>query len=138
MYQQSLEDVAFGRSLTSALELLSHQENRPALFHCSLGKDRAGVLAASLLAVLGVTDDDIAIDYALSAESAPRRTERRGKNEPVDSKPLWPDWVYEAPPESMLHVLAFVRREFGSMDGYLQSHGGDATLPDRLRAALLD
>ena len=44
----------------------------------------------------------------------------------------------EAPLESMLHVLAFVRREFGSMDGYLQSHGGDATLPDRLRAALLD
>ena len=138
MYQQSLEDVAFGRNLTFALELLSHEENRPALFHCSLGKDRVGVLAASLLAVLGVSDGDVATDYAMSAQAAQRQAELRAKNETVDSKPNWPDWVSAAPPESMQHILAFVRREFGSMEGYLQSHGGDATLPERLRDALLD
>jgi len=38
----------------------------PVLFHCSTGKDRAGVAAALLLMALGVSDEDIVADYMLS------------------------------------------------------------------------
>ncbi|MDI6022009.1 tyrosine-protein phosphatase [Leucobacter sp. UT-8R-CII-1-4] len=34
-----------------------------ALFHCTTGKDRTGWAAASLLAILGASDDDIYADY---------------------------------------------------------------------------
>lgn len=44
-------------------------EGHPVLFHCAAGKDRTGVVAALLLALLDVPDDDIVEDYLLSAAS---------------------------------------------------------------------
>ena len=41
----------------------------PVLFHCAAGKDRTGVVAALLLALLGVAEEDIVADYLLSAAS---------------------------------------------------------------------
>ena len=38
----------------------------PVVFHCTAGKDRTGVVAALMLSAVGVADDTIAQDYALS------------------------------------------------------------------------
>ena len=47
----------------------------PALVHCSAGKDRTGIVVALVLAALGVPDEVIAADYALSARYLdPERT----------------------------------------------------------------
>ena len=43
----------------------------PVLFHCSLGKDRTGTLAALLLQCLGVSDKDIIADYMLTEAREP-------------------------------------------------------------------
>src|SRR5829696_6759658 len=43
----------------------------PVLFHCSLGKDRTGTLAALLLHALGVSDKDIVADYLLTDAREP-------------------------------------------------------------------
>ena len=45
---------------------LADAANRPALIHCTTGKDRTGWAAASLLMVLGVSDDDVMRDYLLT------------------------------------------------------------------------
>ena len=42
------------------------RENKPVYFHCSLGRDRTGTLAAVLLGVLGVKEGDISKEYELS------------------------------------------------------------------------
>jgi protein-tyrosine phosphatase len=43
--------------------------------HCSAGKDRTGIVVALVLAALGVPDEVIAADYALSARYLdPERT----------------------------------------------------------------
>ena len=42
------------------------RENKPVYFHCSLGRDRTGTLAALLLGVLGVKEGDISKEYELS------------------------------------------------------------------------
>ncbi len=57
--------VAVGRSaLVGAIEVLAAPGALPAVFHCSAGKDRTGVLSALLLAFLGVPDELIVEDYA--------------------------------------------------------------------------
>ena len=38
------------------------------LFHCTAGKDRTGVVSAILLTLVGVSDEDIVYDYAISRE----------------------------------------------------------------------
>jgi protein-tyrosine phosphatase len=36
------------------------------VFHCASGKDRTGMVAALVLTLLGVPEDDIATDFALT------------------------------------------------------------------------
>lgn len=42
------------------------RENKPMYFHCSLGRDRTGTLAALILGVLGVPEGDITQEYELT------------------------------------------------------------------------
>ncbi len=42
------------------------REDKPVYFHCSLGRDRTGTLAALLLGVLGVREGDISQEYEIS------------------------------------------------------------------------
>ncbi|MEV4685921.1 tyrosine-protein phosphatase [Microbacterium sp. LWH3-1.2] len=49
--------------------ILAEKEHRPALFHCTTGKDRTGWAAASLLWLLGVSDEDVLADYLLTNDS---------------------------------------------------------------------
>ena len=39
----------------------------PAVFHCTAGKDRTGVISALLLETLGVSRDQVVDDYSLTA-----------------------------------------------------------------------
>src|SRR5256714_3214386 len=51
--------------VVGALRILAQPEAYPAVFHCAAGKDRTGILAALVLSLLGVPDEDIAEDYGL-------------------------------------------------------------------------
>ena len=42
------------------------REDKPVYFHCSLGRDRTGTLAALLLGILGVYEGDISQEYEIS------------------------------------------------------------------------
>jgi len=53
---------SYGRLFT----VLADPENLPLLFHCTAGKDRAGIGVAILLSLLGVPDETIIADYSLS------------------------------------------------------------------------
>lgn len=50
---------------SKALKVIA-SASTPLLFHCEMGKDRAGVLSALLYQILGVSRDDIMADYLLS------------------------------------------------------------------------
>jgi protein-tyrosine phosphatase len=52
----------------SFFEALLDRGGAPVLFHCSAGKDRAGVASALLLKALGVSDADIIANYMLSRD----------------------------------------------------------------------
>ncbi|MGH3657129.1 MAG: tyrosine-protein phosphatase, partial [Micromonosporaceae bacterium] len=95
--------------------------------HCLVGKDRTGIISALTLSLLGVPDDDVADEYALSTEGFLRLTawERQeyGDQAPVH-KP--------STRETMLHYLAELRARHGSIPGYVR----DAGLTDAQIASL--
>ena len=65
-----------GEEIRSALEVLAGPDALPAVFHCTAGKDRTGLLSAILLTLLGVPEDTVVADYALSQEAMGRLKEK--------------------------------------------------------------
>ena len=120
------------------LGAIAEPDAGPAVFFCSLGKDRTGVLSAVILGALGVVDEDIVADYALSDAYVGRVHERTRAN-PDAAKLLdrIPPQFFEARAETMEAVLASVRREYGSMGGYVAAQGVDPSVLRRLKDTLL-
>ena len=56
--------------IVTALDIIANTPGATA-FHCAAGRDRTGVLAASLLLVLGADDDAIVADYAKTGPNMP-------------------------------------------------------------------
>ena len=69
-YKEMLEDA--GGQILGALEVLAAPDALPAVFHCTAGKDRTGVLSAIVLSLLGVPEETVVADYALSGEAMQR------------------------------------------------------------------
>jgi protein-tyrosine phosphatase len=138
LYLYRIRQLEFGKRLVDSLELIADRNNHPLVFHCSVGKDRTGVLAAMLLAASGVIDEDVIHDYTFSAPFTPAIRERM-RSDPAVSPEVkeLPDFQWEASAESMARFLSLLRREYGSVAGYLEAQGADNSLPRRLEEALL-
>jgi len=59
----------FAAEFGEALRLIADEDNLPLVFHCIGGKDRTGMTAALLLALLGVPVDDVRRDYVRSNDA---------------------------------------------------------------------
>lgn len=134
-----LEMLDQGREAIAAVfELLASATRRPLAFHCSAGKDRTGVVAALVLALLGVADDDIADDYAASAEAMEKLADwmRENRPEAAASLALEPSAIASCPAEVMHAVLHEVRSTWASTEGYLRSIGVSDETMSSVRCAL--
>ena len=65
-YRQFISLPSAQESLRSLFLSLGDQEQLPALFHCTTGKDRTGWAAAVLLTILGVPKETVMEDYLRS------------------------------------------------------------------------
>jgi protein-tyrosine phosphatase len=127
-----------GNAWADAVRLLAH-EPLPAVFFCSSGKDRTGVLSGLIQSALGVADDAVIADYAETerrmppeyAELAMVRSRRAGLPEDVAMDGIG------SPPELMADVLAGVRARHGDAATNLTDHGLAADDLDRLRSRLV-
>jgi protein-tyrosine phosphatase len=128
-----------GDEVGSAISALARPGARPALVHCAAGKDRTGIVIGLVLAVLGVPDEIIAADYALSsgylgAEAVAivgdvQHSAGLDRQSAAD--------LLASPPGLILDALARARAAGGgSVDGYLLAHGVSAGELDTLRASL--
>ena len=138
VYLYRIREQPYGKRLVDALEIIADEDNHPLVFHCTAGKDRTGVLAAMVLAALGVVDDDVVEDYVLSAPFM-RLIRERMVSDPETAQAVkeQPEFHWEASAESMTVFLSLLRREYGSAVGYLRANGASSSLADRLKAALL-
>lgn len=126
-------------AIARTLHLLGTEESLPLVFHCAAGKDRTGVVAALLLSVLGVSDDDIADDYSLSRLGMPRFKEWIIANYPdaANAMTSQPSAFLDAPAEAMHLFLERVRAEYGDVRSYVADLGVDRETVDAVRANLL-
>jgi len=126
-------------SIISALEMIGDPDRLPLVFHCSAGKDRTGVLAAVLLSVLGVSDDDIAADYALSRAAMREMSEwvRTERPDSFESMAAQPPAFLDAPPLAMRRFLALARTTYGSLTDYVIASGLGTDDVTELRTTLL-
>ncbi len=124
--------------IRTVLTELAAANPRPTVYHCSGGKDRTGVLTAVLLRALGVADDDIIADYALSERYLRRMAE--GYDELLAERGLDREMILyltTSPPERMRTTLDRLDEAWGGTEGYLDSVGLGADVVARLRANLL-
>lgn len=134
-------DDAEGAVIAKVFALLADETSYPLVFHCIMGKDRTALIAALVLGVLGVADEDIVRDYAMSGPNMRRWVERlrdRGRL-PADgsfTKEL-PRSFFVTPPSAMRSLLDEVRYTHGSVRGYLNSCGVAAAMVAGLERALL-
>jgi protein-tyrosine phosphatase len=110
----------------------------PTVFHCTAGKDRTGIVAALVLAFLGVSDEDIVADYILTQdvmptmmERYPRRALRSGAGD------RYPSPILRAEAETMSETLSVLAEEYGSADGWAAAADLDPAVVTGLRQALL-
>jgi protein-tyrosine phosphatase len=104
--------------LVSILDALDDLKSHPTVIHCAVGRDRTGIVVACLLDVVGVSEDIITADYAMS----------RGVVEDGGG----------AEPETIVQLLQFIRRAFGSTHAMLEARGASPACVDRLVSDLLD
>lgn len=127
----------------AVFERLADPDNLPAVFHCTAGKDRAGLVSALLLLALGVPEDIVVADYSQSNryydhfERITSRSVRPLRALGVRMRDLYPLLI--ANPATLRATLAYLRARYGSVDAYLREQAGvDDALMDRLRENLLE
>ena len=136
-YQEMLRDA--GGQILAALEVLADPDALPAVFHCTAGKDRTGVLSAIVLSLLGVDEPTVVADYALSGEAMVRLRAKLIVKYP-DSRNVLEniDEVFSADPAQMELLLDHLRATYGSVDAYLAGIGAGPGVVEGLRARLLE
>jgi protein-tyrosine phosphatase len=136
-YKEMLVDAV--PQIIGALEVLTAPEAQPAVFHCTAGKDRTGLLSALVLSLLGVPEETVVADYALSGGAMERLRAKLILKYPDGKEAITSiDEVFSADPANMVELFRYLRERFGSVDGYAASVGVPEALVARLRQTLLD
>ena len=123
--------VSGHEAICESLAILTDPDAYPAMMHCSAGKDRTGILSAIILGVLGVSDETIIEDYALSGpammllvdhlqQAYPDARERLDRVAPA---------MLAADPDAMRGLLLRIYAEFGSFEDYLDTLGMASAVP---------
>ncbi|KAG2442948.1 hypothetical protein HXX76_003024 [Chlamydomonas incerta] len=134
LYEMLLESSRPEMRQVMEVLLAAAEARHCVLFFCRAGKDRTGLVAAAVLAVAGASEEQIVADYARS--DAFHRVALAGLESREELAGLDMSLFERAPPEVMAATLAYVRRRYGSMAGYLESVGFGRDKQERLRAAL--
>jgi len=129
-----------GTAVAGAVRRLADPAALPALVHCAAGKDRTGVVVGFALSVAGVTDADVADEYAAGSHAVGAVVERLralpGYAVMIDNLP--PE-SHLTPPEYLADFLAAVHARWGGPRAWLAGPGQvpEADL-DRLAALLTE
>lgn len=129
-YSNALD--ACGERLATVLGHMADVPQGLVIFHCTAGKDRTGVLAALLLKLAGVSDEDIVADYALTAQSRPLIERLRRRALAGGGDPAHVERVLASDAATMRAMLDHLAAMHGGVVSYLDRHGLGAAARQRL------
>jgi protein-tyrosine phosphatase len=115
------------RAYGKLLGIIADLSNLPLLFHCTAGKDRAGIATAILLSLLGVPEETIIADYSLTNLEFDRLYQEFVETDRVERLGVPPSEVkimLAANPEWIQRTLDYIRSDFGDAATYLQEAAG--------------
>lgn len=92
--------------------------DKPALFHCTAGKDRTGITAMFLLEMAGVPEEIILADYTATA-----RYLGSAYGFAIDAEDDIPTGAFDARAENMITLRKHLEEKYGSVLGYLRDLG---------------
>ena len=125
-------------AIRAVMSEISNTDDGAILFNCTAGKDRTGIVAALLLGLVGVSNEDIMYDYALTAELIPDLVKQllaESKERGVDTKKH--SQMLESPADVIKLTLVDLEKKYGSVSNYFKTIGLEQTLISNLRNRLL-
>jgi protein-tyrosine phosphatase len=137
-YLKNIDD--FAPVWSTFFQVLADGSNRPLVFHCTGGKDRAGVCAALILLSLGVPEETVIEDHGLSNLYIAAVLEKiydQIRSHGVDPQQVAP--YFTAPQSAIVAVVRHIRQIYGSAADYLINKAGvDEKVVAQLREDLLE
>jgi protein-tyrosine phosphatase len=129
-----------GTEVARLLRALLEPGALPAVVHCEAGCDRTGVVAALVLGLLGVPDDDIVADFDLTQAAFPAMNDRwrqlfLSRGYPPE-KFVEESWIMRE--RAMELTIVVVRERWGGWDGWAGAHGLGTDDVERLRKLLVE
>jgi protein-tyrosine phosphatase len=121
--------------ILSSLQVIADPAMAPVIVHCMAGKDRTGTVCALTLSLLGVSDEDIAADYALTTSAMRPLTAHLIEKHPEAI--VGNEHMFDSPAEAMLMFLDDLRALHGSVEGYVKEIGLTDDEITTMRAHLL-
>ncbi|KAL1634834.1 hypothetical protein SLS58_010517 [Diplodia intermedia] len=136
---------AYGTILRHIANEASAEKPNALLVHCSAGKDRTGVFVAVLLSMLGVEDELIADEYALTevglAHVKPLLIKKISDNPAFKETGAGREGAERmsgSKKDSMLAALAMIREKYGGAEGYVRTICGLSTEEiERIRQVMI-
>ncbi|CAN5373417.1 tyrosine-protein phosphatase [soil metagenome] len=137
LYERMLEEAQ--PCVNAVFSALAEDETYPAVFHCAAGKDRTGIISGLVLSVLGVPDEDIITDYALTDGFMADRLAALRESAELDEsyRNINPSWL-RAEPATMAQTLTLIQAEHGSIVGFLLASGVTHVQLEAVRDHLLE
>jgi protein-tyrosine phosphatase len=120
MYKSLLPEA--GPQIRRVFQILHDREGRGVVFHCTAGKDRTGVIAALILNLCGVSDEDVITDYALTYELMRPFFDVMAEEARKADTPI-PEQLFQSEPAFMREFLSFLKQTYGGAESYLVSVG---------------
>lgn len=137
LYVEMMREMA--AEFARAVRILANPANLPAVFHCTSGKDRTGLLAAIVQLLVGVPLPIVLADYERSSQ-----WETQIRSDMLDRYPS----LAELPADKVSRMASCNRRwlvsalaiaaDHGGLDGWLDHHGCPVHLQVRLRSTLIE
>lgn len=124
IYERMVLDEASQRGFASFFDDVLDTRDGTVLWHCTIGKDRAGLAAMLLLHVLGASHDDILRDYEATNRYVASRTEdimdALASHHLAGKLDKSIQVINSADRRFLQAALDAIDREFGGLDAYVE------------------
>jgi protein-tyrosine phosphatase len=126
----------FRANVAAAVRAVANAPEGGVVIHCVGGKDRTGLLAAFLLHLAGVEEDEIGADYALSEDRLRPRHEAWFEAAETEEELERLRRIAQTPAASIIGVLGELERRYGGVESYLRGAGVSAEELELVRSRL--